>query len=159
MDEWGEWVAMCQRTQYERSWARAATHALVSCNWRGRGGSMIRDHWPRSADVLEVWRRMELKQGPRGVVQGRLSHIVCKLPVIHDGIRQHATITRVRAVLPCVRSQSCTRSNSLDHLSRARANSPQNRTIGVSCALEWHACMWCYRNSLYIIMLLHWRVL
>ena len=30
--------------------------------------------------------------------------------------------------LPCVRSQSCTRSNSLDHLSRARANSPQNRS-------------------------------
>ena len=54
-------VVMCQRTQYERSWARAATHALVSCNWRGRGGSMIRDHWPRSADVLEVWCRMELE--------------------------------------------------------------------------------------------------
>ena len=21
-------------------------------------------------------------------------------------------------------------------------------TNGVSCALEWHACMWCYRNSI-----------
>ena len=40
--------------------------------------------------------------------------------------------------LPCVRSQSCTRSNSLDHLSRARANSPQNRS-GYSRLFLYHA--------------------
>ena len=40
--------------------------------------------------------------------------------------------------LPCVRSQSCTRSNSLDHLSRARANSPQNRS-GYSRLSLYHA--------------------
>ena len=40
--------------------------------------------------------------------------------------------------LPCVRSQSCTRSNSLDHLSRARANAPQNRS-GCSRLSLYHA--------------------
>ena len=40
--------------------------------------------------------------------------------------------------LPCVRSQSCTRLNSLDRLSRARANSPQNRS-GCSRRSMYHA--------------------
>ena len=40
--------------------------------------------------------------------------------------------------LPCVRSQSCTRLNSLDHLSRARDNSPQNRS-GCSRRSLYHA--------------------
>ena len=40
--------------------------------------------------------------------------------------------------LPCVRSQSCTRLNSLDHLSRGRDNSPQNRS-GCSRRSLYHA--------------------
>ena len=40
--------------------------------------------------------------------------------------------------LPCVRSQSCTRLNSLDHLSRARDNSSQNRS-GCSRRPLYHA--------------------
>ena len=40
--------------------------------------------------------------------------------------------------LPCVRSQSCARLNSLDHLSRVRDNSPQNRS-GCSRRSLYHA--------------------